>query len=76
MNMSIQWIKLAQEHTMHFELYYSKNMDWYLHIYKEGCGENGGDIEICEEQSCDLSLVLAKGEVAIKEWLLENNGGY
>ena len=74
--MNIEWFKLAQRHTMHFELYYSKIMDWCLHIYKKGCGENGGDLEICKEQSCDLSYVLAKGEVAIKEWLLENNGGY
>ena len=74
--MNIEWFKLAQKHTIHLELYYSKTMDWCLDIYKKGCGENGEDLEICKEQSCDLSYVLAKGEVAIKEWLLENNGGY
>ena len=72
----MEWLELAQRYTMHLELYYSKTMDWRLHIYKKGCGENGEDLEICNEQSCDLSYVLAKGEVAIKEWLFENNGGY
>ena len=70
--MNAECFELAQRYTMHLELYYSKTMDWYLHIYKKGCGENGKDLEICEEQSCDLSYVLAKGEVSIKEWLLEN----
>ena len=51
-------------------------MDWCLHIWKKGCGEEGKDLEICKEQERDLSLILAKGEVAIKEWLLENDGGY
>lgn len=74
--MNTDWFKLAQSHTMHFELYYSKIMDWRLHIWKKGCGENGSDLEICREQHCDLNLLLAKGEVAIKEWLLENEHGY
>ena len=68
--MNIEWFELAQRYTMHFELYYSKTMDWCLHIYKKGCGENGKDLEICNEQSCDLSYVLAKGEVAIKSCLI------
>jgi hypothetical protein len=74
--MNTEWLELAQQYTMHLELYYSKTMDWFLHIYKKGSGEKGKDLEICNEQSCDLSYVLAKGEVAIKEWLTENNGGY
>lgn len=74
--MNADWIKLVQDNTMHFELYYSKTMDWCLKIWKKGCGENGDDIVICNAQDCDLSYVLAKGEVAVKEWLLENNGGY
>ena len=74
--MNTNWLRLVQDHTMHFELYYSKVMDWCLHIWKKGCGENGEDIEICQEQDVDLNLLLAKGEVAIKEWLIENNNGY
>lgn len=74
--MNTEWFSLAESHTMHFELYYSKTMDWCLHIWKKGCGENGADIGICDEQAPDLNLVLAKGEVALKEWLLENKGGY
>ena len=74
--MNTDFLELTQQHTMHLQLFYSKTMDWCLHIYKRGCGENGGDLEICKEQSCDLSYLLAKGEVAIKDWLIENNGGY
>ena len=74
--MSADWFELVKQHTMHFELYYSKTVDWCLRVWKKGFGENGADIEICNVQDYDLSLVLAKGEVAIKEWLLENNGGY
>lgn len=74
--MNIDWLKLIQNNPMHFELYYSKTMDWCLHIWKKGCGKNGEDLDICNEQDCDLSLILAKGEVAVKEWLTENNGGY
>ena len=74
--MNADFLKLAQQHTMHLELFYSKTVDWCLHIYKRGCGKNGEDLEICKEQSCDLSYLLAKGEVVIKDWLIENNGGY
>ena len=74
--MNADFLELAQLHTMHLELFYSKTVDWCLHIYKRGCGENGKDLEIFNEQSCDLSYLLAKGEVAIKDWLLKNNGGY
>lgn len=62
--MNADWFKLAQDYTMHFELYYSKTMDWYLRVWKH---YEGKDVEICDVQSCDLSYVLAKGEVAIKE---------
>ena len=74
--MSADWLQQVQDHTMHLELYYSKTTDWCIEIWKRGCGEGGTDIKILCEQSPDLSLVLASGEVAIKNWLLENNGGY
>lgn len=72
--MDAGWLKIVQEHSLHLELYYSKTMDWYLHIYQKA----GADycVEICEEQSPDLGFVMAKGEVALKGWLLKNNGGY
>ena len=67
---------LAESHIMHLDLSYSKTMDWWLRVYKKGCGKNGRDIVICDIQDCDLSYVLAKGEVMVKEWLTENEGKY
>lgn len=74
--MSTEWMKLFVNNPVHFELYYSKIMDWRLRIWKKGCAEDGSDIEICEIQHPDLDYVLAKGEVMFKEWLEENEGGY
>lgn len=71
--MDTGWLKIVQEHSLHLELYYSKTMDWYLHIYQK----EGEEVEcICKTQSPDLGFVMAKGEVALKGWLLKNNGGY
>lgn len=74
--MATEWLQLVQSHTMHFDLYYSKTMDWYLRVWKKGCGENGEDLVIIDEQNTDLSFLLATGEYELKNWLLENNGGY
>ena len=67
---------LVEAHTMHLDLSYSKTADWWLRVYKKGCGKNGGDIVICDIQDCDLSYVLDKGSVMVKEWLVEYKGGY
>lgn len=64
------------DYPMHLEIYYSKIMDWCIHIHKKGCGENGKDLEICNVQDCNMELCFAKAHVALKEWLLENEGGY
>ena len=74
--MIANWLKLVQEYTMHFALEYSKTVDWCLTIWKKGCAADGSDIVICELQDSDLNYVLAKGEVLVKDWLLENKGGY
>ena len=74
--MQIKWLELLKEEPAHFELYYSKTTDWVLRIWKRGCAEDGSDLQICHVVDCDLSYVLAKGEVVFKEWLMENNGGY
>ena len=74
--MNADYLKLVQDYTMHLELYYSKTMDWCLKIWEKGCGVDGSDIVICDIQDCDFNYVLAKGEVLLKEWLIENNGGY
>lgn len=74
--MNTNWLDLIGPETVHFELYYSKTVDWVLKIWKKGCAADGSDIEICNIQDTDVNYVLAKGEVLFKEWLTENNGGY
>lgn len=74
--MNTDWFKLAESYTMHLDFSYSKNCDWLLIVYKSGCGKNGENLIIFQGQDCDPDYLLAKGEVAVKEWLLVNNGGY
>lgn len=65
--------KLAQNHGLRFDLAYSNGIGWWLRIK----GLKGGEIvTICDIENDDLSYVLAKGEVMVKEWLIENQGGY
>lgn len=61
---------------MHFELTYSKICDWQLHIWRKGVADDGGDVEVCYIQNCDLEYVFARGQVALKDFLLETEGGY
>ncbi len=51
-------------------------MDWCIRIYKKGVGENGTDLNMVDETDSDMELCFAKAHVALKEWLIENNGGY
>lgn len=66
----------VKDYPMHMEIHYSKIMDWCICIYKKGCGRNNGDLEIISVQDCDMELCFAKAQVELKEWLLENQGGY
>ena len=68
--------KMADGYPMHLDIYYSKIMDWCIHVYKKGCGDNGEDLDIVNVQDCDMELCFAKAQVEIKEWLLEHEGGY
>ena len=68
---------------MHFALTYSKTCDWELEITKHNCAEYypGAEIEdydviIFRGQDFDLELLCAKAHAALKEWLLEYEGGY
>lgn len=74
--MNTDWFRMAECYTMHLELSYCKTCDWMLRIWKRGCDKDGKDLIIFDDQDCDPNLLLAKGEVALKGWLLENNGGY
>ncbi len=68
---------------MHLEIRYSKIVDWYIKITKVGCTadypdceHDGNDVLIVFEQENDMELMFAKAYVALKEWLLEHEGGY
>ena len=60
------------DYPMHLEIYYSKIMDWTIRVWKK----MDKDIEIVNIQDCDVELAFAKAQVQLKEWLLENEGGY
>ena len=62
--------------TIHLEITYSRFSDWYIHIWKKGCEKNGEDILIFKNNSPDAEYVFAMAQVALKDWLNENEGGY
>ena len=75
--------KLVRRFPLHLEILYNKTMDWTIYVTKRGCAKDypasnhdGEDAVLVLEQSCDMELCFAKAHVALKEWLLENNGGY
>lgn len=68
---------------MHFDLNYCKTCDWTLKITKKYCardypGANAedDDVVIFRDSDLDLELLFAKAHVALKEWLIEYEGGY
>ena len=73
----------TQDFPMHLEITYSKICDWGIYIYKRGCAndypkcrKDGDDAILVHENDTDMELCFAKAHVALKEWLIENNGGY
>lgn len=53
------------------EIYYSDIMDWCISITNRDTEKR-----IVDVQDCDVELAFAKAQVQLKEWLLENEGGY
>lgn len=53
------------------EIYYSSVVDWNITIT-----DRNTDKQIISVQNCDVDYVFAKAQVELKEWLLENEGGY
>ena len=75
--------ELRQREPIHVEIYYSKIMDWAIRITKKGCASVfpksphvGQDAILVYVMDCDMEYAFAKAHVALKKWLLENNGGY
>ena len=57
------------------EIYHSSIMDWCITIGFKVTHPKHGDTLI-RVQCCDMELCFAKAHVELKEWLLENEGGY
>lgn len=73
----INWLKkIVTVHKFHVELTYSSITDWCLTITRRECKVGGGDLIVFDGQDSDLSLLLAKAEVAVKEYCTDNLGGY
>lgn len=75
--------ELKNAFPIHVEIYYSRVMDWCIKVYKKGCAADypaseadGQDAILCNVQKSDIELAFAKAHVQVKEWLLENTGGY
>ncbi len=68
--------KILKYEALHVDIGYGKITDWTVHIYKQGCGENGKDLEICFVQDCDAEYAFSKAKVLLMDWMSENRGGY
>lgn len=72
--------KVAYKYKLHLRLHlsiaYNKVSDWGIYIYRSGRGENEKDLVIVNVSDCDMELCFARAQVQLKEWLLENEGGY
>lgn len=84
MNDFLKFLKeKVSDFPMHVDIHYDRTADWVIRIYKKGCAEdypesknNGNDAIIVFEQDLDMELCFAKAHIALKEWLLNNEGGY
>lgn len=61
---------------MHMEIYYSKIVDWSINIWLKGLGPNGTDIRVINVTDIDMDLCFAKAHVELKQWFIDNQGGY
>lgn len=52
------------------EIYYSRIVDWCVNIFL------ADKTSIVRVEHCDINYALAKAHVELKDWLLENRGGY
>ncbi len=63
-------------HKFHLELSYCSVCDWMLKIYRRGPYDDQEEIVIFEDQCCDYEYLIAKAQVAVKDYLMEKYGGY
>lgn len=60
---------------MHIEIGYSSVVDWMIVIYR-GRSYAESQEEIVNVQNCDMEMCFALAQVAFKEWLMKEYGGY
>jgi hypothetical protein len=66
---------IAYKYGLNIEIYYSSIVDWNIKIGYKSTSVHHGEI-ILDIQHCDVNYVFAKAQVLLKEWLMENKGGY
>ncbi len=57
--------EMISSRPMHLEIYYSKTLDWVIHIWRVGTGDNGSDEDIIYAQDCELDYVVKKATEAL-----------
>ena len=57
------------------EIYHSSIIDWRVTIGYKSTHPNFGET-IIDVQNCDIEYTFAKSQILLKDWLLENEGGY
>lgn len=64
--------------ALHLDIYYSKNMDYVVKIWKQGCAKDGGDLIICKVQHSDIDYCLTKAKLMLMDYMLDKDpaGGY
>lgn len=73
----INWLKdIVKVYKFHITIDYSPVSNWVVYVMRKGCAYDGSDLVIFDGEDSDLSLLLAKAEVAVKEYCSENLGGY
>ena len=84
MNEFLRFIEqLVKNFPVHLEITYNKTCDWQIYVYKRGCAEDypkskcvEADAILCDVQDGDMELCFARAQIALKEWLADNCGGY
>lgn len=75
MNEFLKFYDKVKKGSWALEIYHSSIVDWRITIgYKTTSTKHGQTI--ISIQDCDMELAFAKAQVALKEWLLEYEGGY
>lgn len=66
---------IRDKHGFNLDIYNSSITDWVITVGYKRTNVNHGQTVI-QAEGCDCDLVFAKAQVLLKEWLLEEKGGY